>query len=63
MKNKNPYKVPTTQTQQIRVTKDFVKLMKKEQAKQQRICDMKCGTNKYKVPLAFVSKIWEGFLR
>lgn len=62
-KSKNPYRVPANQTKQVRLTKGFVKLMEKEQAKQQRIADSKLGKGKYKVSLTFVSKVWEGLLR
>ena len=56
-RSKNPYKVPTSQTVQIRIHKDLFSVIQKEQKKQQRICDMKFGKNKYKVPNSFISKV------
>ena len=56
-KNNGIYACPTTQTKQVRIHKDLVTVLKREQKKQQRVSDIQFGKNRKKVSLAFASKV------
>ena len=61
--SKNPFRIPSKDTKQIRIHKDLYYVILKEAKKQQRVSDMKFGKNKYKVKNTFASKILGGILK